>query len=451
MLERNLMDRIARTLTVIAICVLATQVAAAQDWPTWQGPTRDGVVPSGNGSSKIGDEGLPLEWSTPVGLGYSGPVVAGNRVFVTDYQLESGKINNLAGKRDELSGKERVACLDIETGKQIWEYAYNRPYSVSYPGGPRATPTVHNNRLYTLGSEGDLLCLSVDGGEVLWQVSFNDDFGAQTPFWGHAASPLVYRDQLICMVGGEGSLVVAFDLETGETKWKALTAKENETGYCPPSIVKAGGVEQLIVWDPTTVSSLNPLTGDLYWDEEVAPGYGMSILPPVSDGKLMFVSGESQTSALLRLADDKPTAELLWRGKPATSLYLATSAAIFDGQHIYGADIRSGAVVCFEAESGERLWQSALPTTGSDRGRGGAHGSAFMLKFNDGYLILSETGDLISAQLTPDGYQESGRFHAIDTTNKSMGRNILWTYPAVAHGRVFVRNDEEIRCFQLQK
>ncbi|GAB5404442.1 MAG: PQQ-like beta-propeller repeat protein [Aureliella sp.] len=445
------MNKLSRFLLPVVICAAISNAASAQDWPTWQGPTRDGMVPSGNGSSKIGEAGLSLKWSAPVGLGYSGPVIAGKRVFVTDYQLVSGKINNLAGKRDELQGKERVICVDFETGQKLWEHAYDRPYSVSYPGGPRATPTVYNNRLYTLGSEGDLLCLSVEDGELLWQVSFNDDFGAQTPFWGHAASPLVYGDQLICMVGGPGSLVVALDLETGEAKWKSLSSKDNETGYCPPSIVNAGGVDQLIVWDPTTISSLNPTTGTVYWDEDVAPGYGMSILPPVSDGRLLFVSGESQTSALFRLADDKPAAELLWRGKPATSLYLATSAAIFDGNHIYGADIRSGAVVCFETETGQRNWQSALPTTGSRRGRGGAHGSAFMLKFDDGYLILSETGDLISAELTPEGYQETGRFHAIDTTNKSMGRDVLWTYPAVAHGRVFVRNDKELRCFELSK
>jgi outer membrane protein assembly factor BamB len=194
---------------------------------------------------------------------------------------------------------------------------------------------------------------------------------------------------------------------------------------------------------------LNPDSGEEYWSESVEPGYGMSILPPVSDGRLLFVAGESRTSAMFRLNPDTPAAELLWRGGPKDSLYLATSNAIFDGGFIYGADISSGSLVCFEAESGERKWQSAVPTTGSDRGRGEAHGSAFLIKCDDGYLILSETGDLIHAELSAAGYKEIARFHALDPTTKTMGRTALWTYPAIAGKYAYVRNDQEIVCFEI--
>ena len=420
----------------------------AQDWPQWNGPNRDGTLTSSDVTLDLSDATVPV-WKAACGLGFSGPVVVGETLFVTDYVLHSGTITNNAGKRDNLRGRERIRCLNRMTGDVIWAKDYDRSYRISYPAGPRATPTVHKGHVFCLGSEGDLLCLDVDDGNIVWSVNFTQAFGAKTPLWGHAASPLVFGDQLICMVGGEGSLVVAFDLKTGEVHWKSLSSDENETGYCPPTIVRAGGVDQLMVWDPKVLHSLDPNTGVEYWSETVAPGYGMSILPPVSDGRLLFVSGESRTSAMFRLSVDKPVAKLMWRGGPKDSLYLATSNAVFEGGHIYGADINSGALVCFQAETGERLWQSALPTTGSDRGRGAVHGSAFLIKCRNGYLILSETGDLIHAELSAEGYKEVSRFHALDPSTKTMGRNALWTYPAIASQHVYVRNDQEIVCYPI--
>ena len=419
----------------------------AKDWPQWNGPSRDGKV-SVDGEIAFADTPTPV-WNAKVGLGYSGPVVVGDRVVLTDYLLESGSVTNNAGKRDELVGKERITCFDRTSGEQVWQHAYDRPYKVSYPSGPRATPTAHDGLIYTLGSEGDLVCLDVKNGEPVWQASFNKGFGAKTPLWGHAASPLVYEEKLICMVGGTGSLVVAFDLKSGDVKWKTLSSKDNETGYCSPSIVEAGGTNQLMIWSPTTLYSLNPNDGSVHWQEQVKPDYGMSILPPSTNGDLLFVGGEGSKSAMFRLNKQNPAAELLWRGTPKKSLYLATSNAVFDDGLIFGADIRSGALICFEAESGERKWQSAVPTTGSTRGRGGAHASAFLIKAGDSYLILSETGDLIHARLSPDGYQEIARFHALDPTSKTMNRDVVWTYPAFDGKCVYVRNDKRLVCYQV--
>ncbi len=426
---------------------LLTQSLSAQDWPQWNGPHRDGTT--GVEKRIVLPKTAQPTWSVELGLGYSGPVVKGDSVIVTDYELESGEITNNAGKRDKLTGKERITCFNTKTGDKVWQHSYDRPYSVSYPAGPRATPTIFEDHVYALGSEGDLLCLNLNSGDLVWQVSFNKDFGAKTPLWGHAASPLVYDDKLICMVGGEGSLVVAFDPKTGSVKWKSLSSKDNETGYCPPTVIRAGGVDQLLVWDPTRLHSLNPETGREYWSESVAPGYGMSILPPIKRGDLLFVSGESQTSAMFRLSDSRPAAELLWRGKPKDSLYLATSNAIWKDDYIYGADIRSGALMCFLAATGGRKWQSAVPTSGSERGRGGAHASAFLIDAGEDTLILSETGDLIHANLTPAGYNEIARFHAIDPTTKTMGRTVLWTYPALAGNHIYIRNDKRLVCYKV--
>jgi len=244
------------------------------------------------------------------------------------------------------------------------------------------------------------------------------------------------------MVGGPGSLVVAFDLTSGRVIWKALSAEDNETGYCPPTVVNAGGVDQLMIWSPTTLFSLHPGSGAIYWQAPVKPDYGMSILPPVTNGRLLFVSGEGSKSAMFRLGAQEPAAELLWRGKPTDSLYLATSNAVYTEQHIYGADIRSGTLVCFEAETGKRLWRTAVPTTGSTRGRGAAHASAFLIRAGDSYLLLSETGDLIHARLQPEGSEEASRFHALAPTAHTRGRAVLWAYTAVQGDGLHSRDDK---------
>lgn len=435
-----------RALAVIFVAA-SSAIALADDWPQWNGPTRDGRLREANVRTVIPQDGLELLWRKPVGLGYSGPAVADGRTYVMDYKMKSGNITNNAGKRDELQGEERITCFDAKSGELLWVHGYDRPYALSYPSGPRATPTVFGGKVYMLGAEGDLTCLTADTGEVVWERHFTPGYGAKTPIWGHAASPLVYQDSLICMVGGEGSLVVSFDLATGKENWRTLSARD--TGYCPPSIVKRGGVEQLIIWDPETLSSLNPNNGDVYWQFEVKPGYGMSVLPPLLDGNLLYTTGESSTSLMLELDSEKPSAKELWRGAPKDGVYLATCTAIFEDGHIYGADIKAGAVVCARASDGERLWQSSLPTTGTTRGRGPAHSSAFLIKNQDSYLILSETGDFISATMSVDGYKETGRFHAIEPTGFSMGRAYLWTYPAISGKRLYVRNDKEIICYSL--
>ncbi len=421
--------------------------AAADDWPQWNGPARNGRLLEGGLVEKVPDGGVPRLWSQPVQLGYSGPAVVDGRVFLTDYVRKSGEISNNPGSRDRLTGTERVLCFDGVSGQPLWKHEYDRPYAVSYGSGPRATPTVHDGLVYALGAEGDLICLQADSGDVVWQHRLADKWGAATPLWGHSAAPLVYQNSLICLVGGPGSLDVALDPKTGEEKWRALTSED--TGYCPPVLITAGETKQLLIWDPHTLHSLNPDNGEEYWQHALKPGYGMSILPPVQEGELLFASGESGVSAMYQLSRRKPAAEVLWRGNPRNSIYLATAAAVFDNGYLYGCDSRSGALVCARASDGKRMWQTTRPTSGGDRQRGPSHGSAYLLKTQTGYLIFSETGDLISAQLTPDGYVETGRCHVIDPTEDMRGRNVAWTFPAVSDGRLYVRSGEELACVDL--
>lgn len=433
----------------VSILVVATlfSSAAADDWPQWNGPLSTGEIVDKDILKVIPKSGLKKLWSQPVQLGYSGPAVADGRVYVTDFVRDSGRITNNPGTRDQLNGKERVLCFDVTSGQQVWVHEEERKYALSYPGGPRVVPTIVKGMVYTIGAEGDLLCLNAESGDVVWKRNYAKDYQANTPIWGHAASPLVYKNQLICLVGGSGSLVVSFDLKTGKENWKALT--EKETGYCPPSMIQAGGVDQLLIWSTEDLYSLNPDTREIYWQHPLAPDYDMSILPPVKNGNLLFASGETTASAVFQLASDKPDANVLWRGRQRSSIHNATSSVVFDGDHIYGADLSEGALICIDASSGQRVWKSTVATTGKDQPKGPNHASAFLLKIDSRYLIFSETGHVISAELSPEGYKETGRFQAIEPTEEIWRRQVVWTYPAVADKRLFLRNDKQIVCYSL--
>ena len=153
-----------------------------------------------------------------------------------DYVVKAGDDTPNPGKKSELTGTERIQCLDAKTGKQIWIHEYDCDYKLSYPNGPRATPAVDGDCVYTLGAEGNLCCLNVENGNVVWSRDLKKEYNMElAPHWGFAAHPLVDGDTLYCVVGGENSVAVAYDKTTGVEKWRALNAKS--PGYCPPTMI----------------------------------------------------------------------------------------------------------------------------------------------------------------------------------------------------------------------
>lgn len=173
--------------------LLSSNVCYSDDWPQWLGPNRDGVW------REIGIVGsLPstpsYRWRVNIGAGYAGPVVADGRVFVMDRHLAPDKENpDDPFTRGVVSGNERIVCLDEASGKILWVHTYDCPYTVSYASGPRATPTVDGDRIYTLGAEGDFFCLSAKDGSVIWQKDFKKDYGVKTATWGWASAPVDRR------------------------------------------------------------------------------------------------------------------------------------------------------------------------------------------------------------------------------------------------------------------
>ena len=339
----------------VAIALVGT--VRADDWPQWLGPQRDGVWRETGVVDKFPESGLTVKWRVPVSLGYSGPAVADGRVYVTDFVRDSGTVANNPGQRTELTGHERVLCLNATDGKEIWKHSDSVLYKISYPSGPRTTPTVSGGKVYTLGAEGLLLCLDAERGNVVWSKDLKKEYKTESPIWGFCGAPLVDGQKLICLVGGVGSVAVAFDKDTGHELWKALSA--SESGYCPPSIIEAAGKRQLILWSADTLNSLDPETGSVFWSQPLKPGYGMSIAIPRVHGDFMFASGNGAVAAVLKLDKTKPGAEFVWRGTNKTALYAANTTPVIDDNGIlYGADCTTGQFRAVKLETGERLWDT---------------------------------------------------------------------------------------------
>ena len=429
-------------ITIALLCLACLPLANtdAQDWNQWMGPNRDGVYQESGIIDSIPDSGLKVKWRMPIQGGYAGPAVADGKVFVFDYKIADGKVANNPGKRNKLKGSERLVAFDAESGEQLWTYQYDCPYSISYPTGPRCTPTVDGDRVYILGSEGDLTCLNTKDGSLVWKKSFKKDFGAEVMIWGFASHPLVDGDTLYTMVGGTGQGVVAFDKMTGDVKWKALDSK---AGYCPPVIIDKGGKRQLIAFLPKGIVSLNPADGQQYWNVDMQSQYDMSITRPMLDGDFMYVCGKGNQSVMLKLDTDKPGATEVWRGTPRRSIYGANATPLFVDGILYGADQNMGSLIAADGKDGERLW-STFDATDPEQDRKLSHGTAFLTRIGDSnrYLIMSEVGDLLISELTPEKYIPHGRFHVLEPTGECFGRNVVWSHPAYANKTAYVRNDE---------
>lgn len=424
--------------------LLLSNVAHADDWPHWMGPQRDNTWRETGLVDKFPAGGPRVVWRTATAGGYAGPAVVGNKVYLTDYDTsDNGKIENF--KRDKtLQGRERVRCLDANTGSELWSHAYPVNYTISYPSGPRCTPVVHQGKVYTLGGEGNLYCFEADTGKILWKHDLKKEYETKAALWGYAAHPLIDGNKLITLVGGKGSHIVAFDKDSGKELWKSLTSPEQ--GYAPPTIITAAGVRQLITLRPDAVTSLNPENGQEYWSVPYQASNGSIIMSPIQWKEYLYVAGYSNKSLLLKLNSDKPGATEVWRDKRGAGVCPVNVQPFHENGTMYGFD-QSGMFYGVELESGKRLWQ----TSDVMKKRPAGSETAFIVKQGDRFWLFNELGELIICKLSPKGYEEIDRTRIIEMTNTAFGRDVVWCMPAFANKRVYVRNDKECICVDLAK
>lgn len=427
--------------------LIVSNPAFSDDWPQWLGPLRDAVWRETGIVGTFSDGGPPLRWKTEIGAGYSGPAVAGGRVFVMD-RVEAGKIapeDMGAYTRKNIPGRERIVCLRETDGTILWSRAYDCPYTIAtnYAIGPRVTPTVDDDLVFALGAEGHLYCLNVEDGKVIWSRDFKNDFGAEIPVWGLASHPLVDDDKLICVVGGPGAVAVAFDKRTGKELWRSLTAKE--PGYAPPVIYDVDGERHLLIWHSDAICGLNPETGELYWSVAIKPFAAMSIAVPRLVGHDLFLMGHRRQCWLVRIADDRRSAAIAWEGGPRDGIGGVFNTPFVEDGLIYGCDLNGGYIGA-RISDGQRLWTSYAPLNAE---RPVSWGNVFTIKHDNRFFLATDTGDLIIARLDADGYHEQSRAHLIEPTHAIGNRTLVWSHPAFANRSVYLRNDGEIRCYDL--
>ena len=429
------------------LCVVFVPVTGrADNWPQWMGPKRDNVWRETGLLDKFPEGGPRVAWRVPVAGGYAGPAVADGHVYVCDYVTEANvKVDNF--DRKEFTGTERVLCLDEATGKELWHHDYLVKYAISYPAGPRCTPIIDGERVYTLGAEGNLICFKAKTGDVVWQKDLPKEYKTKTALWGYAAHPLIDGDKLITLAGGDGSLAVALDKNTGTEIWRSSTSPEQ--GYSPPTMINAGGKRQLLLARPNALGSVDPETGKELWSVPYEATSGSVIMSPVHSGKYIYLGGYSNKSLMVSLADDGGSAELLWRDKAQHGVSPVNVQPFVNDGTMYGLD-QNGRMYAVEIPSGKRLWETTEPVSKRPAG----NGTAFIVRQGDSgnrYWLFNDSGDLIIAELTPEGYTEIDRAHVIVPTNTAFGRDVVWCMPAFANKRMYVRNDKECICVELAK
>lgn len=377
----------------------------AGEWPQWRGPNRDASWNEKGLLRTFPQDGLKIGWRASLGPGWSSPIVAGHRVYVTDVQL----------KRP--TARERVLCLSETKGNLVWVH----DYEVKYPdwafspnaGGPRATPIWQNGKVFTLGATEILLCLNASDGELVWKRDLAAVLGS-SEFTGITGSPLIEGDLLIqntCVK--PGASVVAFNKETGEEVWRAL---DDTFSYSSPIVIEVGGQRQLIVWMQEAVTALDPKTGRTLWRELVRTPGDMAVATPVFLKPFLLISG-----FMLRLDDGAAKPSVIWpQNAAATKRVLSnTSTPLLMNGHVYAART-TGELVCLDAATGKEIWQTNTVTDLKN-------GAAIHLTQNgDSTLLFTNEGKLIRGRLSSAGYEEISRAHVIDATTPYNGRNVVW-------------------------
>lgn len=419
------------------LLALLAAAALADDWPQWRGPNRDGVWKEQGLLEKFEGPQIKIRWRVPVSSGYSGPTVAGGRVYVTDRVVEPKE-------------QERVHCFDWQTGRRLWSYAYDCSYErLGYPDGPRAAVTIDQGRAYSLGAVGHLFCFDAARGIVLWTRDLNREYRIRMPTWGIAAAPLIEGDLVIVQIGGsDNACLVAFDKKSGKERWHALGDGAN---YSAPIVVPQAGKRVLICRTADRVVGLDPRSGALYW-EYPFPSRQMplGVPTPVVEGERLFLCGFYDGSLMLRLRPERPAVEKLWQRRGANervtdALHSIISTPLLLGDYLYGVD-SYGELRCLDARTGDRLWESqeAVPRS--------RWATIHFVRNGDRVWMFNERGQLMIAHLAPRGFEEISRTQLIRPTTGQLPQRsgVCWSHPAFAYRHVFARNDEELVCASLE-
>lgn len=391
--------------------LMAALPAVADDWPQWRGVNRDGTSGETGLLKSWPDGGPKLLWkATGLSEGFSAFSVVKGRVYTQ-------------GQRGD---KQYVMALDDATGKKVWEVEAGGSFRERRGHGPRGTPTIDGDRLYALSADGTLLCLNPASGKKIWGFNILDKFRGDVPHWGISESPLVDGNRLIVTPGGSDGGVVALDKMTGNVLWKSKM--DDPAGYSSPVVVESGGVRQYVVFTARGVVGVAASTGELLWRYDKVSNRTANIATPLFKNGHLFVSSDYGTGcALLRVADKTGKAAEVYFNQDMKNHY---SSSVLVGDHLYG--FSSTVLTAMNMMTGQVAWRDRTVGKGS-------------VTFADGHLyVYGETGGVALVEATPAGYKEKSRF-AI-----TPGEFKTWTPPVIANGRMYIRDQDNLYCYDIR-
>lgn len=388
----------------------ASAHAARNYWTNFRGPNRDGNYDEMPVMTQWPAQGLAPLWKQPIGQGYASFVVADGRAYTIEQRR----------------GEEVVTAYDVITGSEQWKQGWNALYSDTTGDGPRSTPTWDNGRLYALGATGELRCLDAKSGAVIWGKNILKDNQAGNLSWAMAASPLIVDDKVIVLPGGPGGKsVVAYNKMSGAPVWRAL---DDAQAYVSPILATLAGRRQVVIVSASRVVGVAPEDGALLWSHPWDTSMGINVSQPivVSSNRFFISSGYGKGAALLEIGGSGKsfTARTIWENTNMKNKF--NTSVVYQG-HAYGLD--EGILTCVDVNTGERKW------------KGGRYGYGQVLLASGHLIVMGENGELILVKATPQQHTEVARFQAIQ------GKS--WNYPAIAGGRLLVRNATEMAAFNI--
>jgi outer membrane protein assembly factor BamB len=405
-----------RFFLTFSLFFLAARALHADDWPQFLGPDRNGASAEKGLQFSWPKQGPPLLWEKRVGAGFAGPVVAGWRLILFH----------------RLDNDEVVDCFDPETGKEQWSFKYPTTYrdDFGFDEGPRATPLIAGNQVFTLGAEGKLHCIDLASGQAIWQRSLSADYASRKGYFGVGTSPLLAGDNLLINVGGRDAGIIALNKDTSKEVWRATN---HEASYSSPVIAEWGGARHAVFLTREGIVAVNPADGAVTYQKQFRARGSASVnaaSPLAADGHLFF-SASYGTGAILLRPTDQGMYEI-WKSDDVLSNHYTTSIA--QGGHLYGFDGRQeeGARLrCVELKSGKVAWTVE------------GFGCGSMILADGHLIILHEKGELIVAAASPSGYKEESRAPLLNGPCRSA--------IALSNGHLHARDAHRLVCLNLKK